>query len=140
MTNPQLKTVPLTIGDIEFQTTQFPAMKALEVMVILQGMSSAQNVPASTSLSQAAPQMMSNLTPQGARQLVLSVLQSTSAIIPSSSGKKIVMLDKQESIDLVFSGRLKVLFDVMAHAIEVNYGDFNEGSESPAPQDQTAGQ
>lgn len=135
----QLKTVPITIGDIEFQTTQFPAMKALEVMVMLQNMSATNNVPSTASLTQATPQLMASMTPQGVRQLVLGLLQSTQAILRVPVAR-IVTLDKQETIDLVFSGKLKMLFDVMAHAIEVNFGDFSEGSESPAPLNPTPGQ
>lgn len=134
----ELKTVAKTIGDIEFQTTQFPAMRALEVMVSLQRL--ATNVNPNMQLSQAAPTIMAGLDPAGARKMVLDLLQSTTALVKTAQGSRLITLDKQENIDLIFSGKLKVLFEVMAHAIEVNYGDFNDGSNDPAPLTQTLSQ
>ncbi|HEY6018998.1 MAG TPA: hypothetical protein VIY48_03630 [Candidatus Paceibacterota bacterium] len=118
----ELKTVSKVIGGMEFQTTQFPAVKALEVMSSLQKLQSAD-------MSKA----MSALKPGEAKALFLEVLQCTTTIIETPQGKKLITFDKAESLDRVFSGKLKTMFDVLAHAIEVNYGDFNEGSTDPAP-------
>jgi hypothetical protein len=132
-----LKTVSLTVGDIEFQTTQFPAMRALEVMVSLQRLAApAQGVNSNTQLSNAAPALMANLEPGAARKLVLDLLECTTALVRTPQSR-LIPLNKQENIDFIFSGKLKMLFDVMGHAIEVNFGDFSEGSEDPAPTTQT---
>lgn len=125
----ELKTVSKTIGDLEFQTTQFPAVKALEIMSSLQKLQSSD-------MSRA----MGNLKPGEAKALFLEVLQCTTTIIETPQGKKLITFDKQESLDRVFSGRLKMMFQVLEHAIEVNYGDFNEGSVDPAPLAQTLDQ
>ncbi len=136
-----LKTVPLIVklpdGDIEFQTTQFPAMKALEVMVTLQGLTAGANP--NQSVAQAAPNLLAGLDGPKARKLVLDVLECTTALVRNPVAK-LILLNTQVSIDQVFSGRLKLLFEVVAHAIEVNFGDFSEGSEDPAPLTQTPGQ
>ncbi len=132
-----LKTVPLVIDDIEFSTTQFPAMRALEVMVSLQRLTAGMNP--NTQLTAAAPGLLSGLDGPSAKKLVLDLLECTTALIRTPVAK-IVTLNKQETIDLVFSGKLKVLFQVVAHAIEVNFGDFSEGSDELAPQTQTPAQ
>lgn len=128
-----LKTVPTTINDIEFATTQFPAMRALEVMAMLQGLNTA-GVNPNASVSAAAPQLMAGLSGAALRKVVLETLQCTTALIrPEGGAARLVTLDRQENIDLIFSGRLKMLFQVIAHAVEVNFGDFDEGSNDPAP-------
>ena len=126
-----LKTVTLTVDDVEFSTTQFPAMKALEVMVSLQRLATA-NVSPNAQISQAAPALMSGLDGASAKKLVLDLLQCTTALVRDPA-PKLIQLTSQQAIDQVFSGKLKVLFQVIGHAIEVNYGDFNEGSPDPAP-------
>lgn len=121
----QLKSVPKEIDGIEFTTTQFPAMTALEVMGDLQRVASTANMNPNAQLSAVAPIM----TPK----MVIDLLRQTTALVKTPQGSKLLTLNTQENINLVFSGRLKILFDVIAHAIEVNFGDFNEGSADPAP-------
>lgn len=129
----QLKTVPLVIDDIEFSTTQFPAMRALEVMVTLQKMSAGHG--ASTSITSA----MIGMEPASMKKLVLDLLECTTALIRTPQ-PRLVTLNKTENIDLIFSGKLKMLFEVITHAVEVNYGDFGDGSTEPAPTTQTLDQ
>jgi hypothetical protein len=129
-----LKTVQLKIDDIEFSTTQFPAMRALEVMVNLQRLTAGMNPD--QSLAQAAPHLMAGLDGPAARKLVMDLFESTTALLRTPT-HKIVTLNSQANIDLVFNGKLKMLFQVVAHAIEVNFGDFGEGSDGPAPLTQT---
>ncbi len=139
-TLPSLKSVPLIIGDIEFSTTQFPAMRALEVMVSLQKLAGAmQGINPNTSLAAAAPQMMAGLEPGAAKRLVLDLLQSTTALVRTPT-TRLILLNTQENVDLVFSGKLKMLFEVIGHAVEVNFGDFSEGSAPDAPLTQTLDQ
>lgn len=136
-----LKTVSKTIGDVEYQTTQFPAMKALEVMVLLQRLSApTQGIAPSTQLSAAAPALFANLNPGQLRELVIEMFQCTTALVRTPQGSKLVALTDQKSIDLVFSGKLQDLFEVFGHAVEVNFGNFSEGSANPAPPTQTLDQ
>jgi len=130
-----LKTVPLEIDGIEFQTTQFPAMRALEVMVTLQKLTAGMNPNSQISASG----LMTGLDGPAAKRLVMDLLECTTAVVRSPV-TKLVSLDKQTNIDLIFSGKLPMMFKVIAHSIEVNFGDFNEGSEDPAPLAQTPGQ
>lgn len=130
-----LKTVPLIIEDIEFQTTQFPAMRALEVMVTL------QKIAASTSNqnAQLTTAMMATLDQASMKKLVLDLLECTTALVKGPP-TRLIALNKPDGIDQVFSGKLKMLFTVIQHAVEVNYGDFSEGSDDLAPQTQTPSQ
>jgi hypothetical protein len=128
-----LKTVPLEIDGIEFQTTQFPAMRALEVMVSLQKIAAGSNQNA-----QLAAAMMASLDQASMKKLVLDLLECTVALVKSPQAK-LIALNKPEGIDQVFSGKLRMLFTVIQHAVEVNYGDFNDGEET-APQAPTPGQ
>jgi len=130
-----LKTVPITIDDIEFNTTQFAAMRALEVMVTLQRLTAGMNPDSQVN----AAGLLAGLDGPGARKLVLDLLEGTTALVRTPT-HKIITLNTQANIDAVFSGKLKMLFQVIGHAIEVNFGDFNEGSEDPAPPTQTLGQ
>ncbi len=132
-----LKTVTKIIDDIEFQTTQFPAMRALEVMVTLQKIAAGSNQS-----EQLATAMMAGMDQASMKKMVLDLLECTTALVPGTAGSptKLIPLNKAEGIDRVFSGRLKMLFDVIHHAVEVNFGDFNEGSNDLAPQTLTQDQ
>lgn len=125
----ELKEETRELGGINFTVVQFPAMKALEVMVVLQNMT--PGASPDTDLSTAARAAMSKMDPKAMKQMVLDVLQCTTAHIPGTT--KLIPLTSQKEIDQVFSGKLKLLFEVIGFAIEVNYGDFKEGSEGSAP-------
>lgn len=122
------KTVSLTIDEIEFQTTQFPAMRALEVMVELQKASATSGTPNASVTSG----FMTGLSAQATKKLVMELLECTQALVHTPT-TKLVPLDKQTNIDLIFSGKLKMLFQVIGHVIEVNFADLTEGSEELAP-------
>jgi hypothetical protein len=133
----ELKSETKELGGIKFTVTQFPAMKAIEVMVSLQRMSAGMSPNAQ--LTQVAHQAMASADPAATQKMILDVLQCTTALVEAPE-LKLMNLGEKKNIDLVFTGRLKLLFDVMAFAIEVNYGDFKEGSEESAPQAQTPSQ
>lgn len=120
----QLKTETKEIDGTEFSVTQFPAMKALEVMGSLQKMAAGANP--NTQLAQAAAGGTMS------KQMVLDLLACTTALLREPK-TKLVGLTSQGAIDEVFSGRLRTLFRVIEFAIEVNFGDFKEGSEDSAP-------
>lgn len=123
----ELKTETKEIDGIEFTVTQFPAMKALEVMASLQNASSGMDP--NMKLGHIA---VGKMDPVAQRKMVLDVLQCTQALIREPS-LTLVALTDQKAIDRVFSGRLRTMFKVIEFAVEVNYGDFKEGSEDPAP-------
>lgn len=125
----QLKSETKEIDGIEFTVVQFPAMKALEVMVSLQRSSLGANPNAS--ISQAAS-AMAGMDPSATKKMVLDVLACTTALVRNPD-PKLIALNDQKGIDLVFSGKLRTLFRVIEFAVEVNYGDFKEGSEESAP-------
>ena len=139
-----LKTESFTATDgTIFNTTQFPAMHSLELMAQLMktigpALAALQGVSVDTDLSALGPALsgaLAGLKPNEASQLVLAVLASTTAQVTNPSGQqKIMQLNSREVIDLVFSNKLKTLFDVLEHALKVNYSDFFVGSDQVAPQ------
>ena len=145
----QMKSV--TIDGVEFQTDQFPAMHALEVLAQLvrvagPALSILSSANPETELSDLAPQLgaaLSGLKPADANELVRKLLSQTRAFVQAKDGgTRIVELTTEEKINQVFSGKLKVLFQVVGHSIRTNYGDFSEGSGSTdlAPGEKTSGQ
>jgi hypothetical protein len=140
-----LKTEAVTIDDIRFETTQFPAMRAFELLARLvksvgPAIGALTNIDPNTELSSIGPQLMaglSTLNPSEAAKLVEDVLACTTADVDN----KRISLSTKSNIDLVFSSKLKTMFKVLGHALKVNYQDFNEGSDPAAPltQNQSAG-
>jgi hypothetical protein len=139
-----LKTESTTIDGMEFQTTQFPAMASFNLLARLVKTLG----PAISALTAANPETdlrdlagplaagLQTLNADDASRLVLDVLSCTTALVQGPSGTKLVALNTQGNIDVVFSGRLMVMFKVLAHALKVNYEDFAGGSDPAAPQTQ----
>ena len=131
-----LKTESATIDNITFETTQFGAMRALELMGRLAqtigpaiGVMSAANPD--TPVEQLAPILanaMGNLKPGELFGLAMDVLANTSATLTVDG--KITRKDilTQGDFDTIFSGRLMTMFKAVVHALKVNYGDFGFGS------------
>ena len=136
-----LKSESLTIGDVEFSTQQFPAMRSLEVLTKLikvagPAMATLSSLDPKTELSAAVPQLMAalqGLEPKEAHNLVLELFAMTTALVRAPSGSKILTLNKQENIDQVFSGNIRNMFTVLGHSISVNYGDFFGGIDPALP-------
>lgn len=128
-------------GKLTCTTTQLPALQAFKLLAklgklmgpalgALKGVKLTQDksklVPALTTL-------LAGLDPDDSEALVVQILAGTIAI----HGGKVVEL-KQAAIDSVFGGRLILLFQVMAFALEANFADFFRGlapggGEAPAP-------
>ena len=133
-----LKTEPVEIDGIKFETTQFPAMAAFRLMarlikVIGPAMGVLKGATKDTTLESLAPALgaaLSNVSPDEAQSIALEILKCTTAEV----GGVLIGLTGQAPVDQVFSGRLSMLFKVLAHALKVNYGDFSEGSDPAAPQ------
>lgn len=138
-----LKSESVTIDEVEYTTTQFPAMTSFELLAKLvkqvgPALAIVASADAGDSLNSIAPALMSALSgldPVVARGLVVEVLASTSALVREANGSlRLVALNTPANIDIVFSGKLKQMFLVLGHALRVNYGDFSGGSDPAAPE------
>ncbi len=138
-----LKTETKTIDGVEFTTIQFPAMRSFELLAKLvkqigPALALMSSVDPDTQITDLAPHLMSALSglePAAARALVVDVLSNTQALLRDANGQaSLVELNRTETIDRVFSGKLRTMFVVLGHALKVNYGDFTEGSAPNAPQ------
>lgn len=137
-----LKTEPVTIGGILFETTQFPAMRSYALLTrLVKAIGPAMSILAAADkelrLEDMGPILgsaLANVTPAEAQGILLEALSCTTAEITDATGGRVIGLTGADKVDLVFSGRLKVMFQVFAHALKVNYSDFSEGSDQDAPE------
>lgn len=131
------KTETTTIDGVEYTTTQFSAMHSFGVLAELVKVAGPAIAVLTTAeqgqeITQLAPALMGalgGLDPEVAKNLVLKLLAMTYAIVDD----KKVDFTNQKAIDRVFTGNLKALFQVVGHAISVNYSDFFAGSASSTP-------
>ncbi len=147
----KLKSESITLDGIEFTTTQFVALVGfkLELRLIkligpaLLALASADpgaNVlSALGSLGSELAGALASLDPSEAIQLAQEVLAGTTATLRDPTGGREVILATAENINLVFSGRLRTMHQVLMHAIKVNFGDFMPGSAPAAPTLQASG-
>lgn len=130
---------------IKYTTTQFGAMRSLELLARLvktvgPALGALTRLDASTQLA-SAPELVSalgSLEPTEASSLVKALMANTTALITDEKGMRNVLLASQEAIDSVFSGRVFTMFKVLGFIIKVNFGDFTQGSAPSAPQPQAA--
>lgn len=133
-----------TIGDLEITVTQFPALKSFSLLarlgkVIAPALGKVQGLTLESDVSALGPalaELFSRLDEADASALVRDVLASSHAVYDG----KLVPLDRAETIDLVFSGRMRLLLEVLRFALEVNYGDFFGGALAAAPDQKAASQ
>lgn len=132
-----LKSESVEFDGIIFETTQFPAMRAYGLLarlvkVIGPAMSVLAGADKDTRLEDMGPVLggaLANVTPAEAQSLLLEIFGSSTAQVTDQTGPRILQLGTQAGVDQVFTGRLKVMFKVLAHALKVNFGDFSEGSD-----------
>lgn len=135
-----LKTVSKDLGDLTYTTTQFPAMRSVQLLTrlakvagpVLAALAGAQPTD---DISVHAPKLagaLAGLEPVEASSLVADVLMCTAVAVPDAAGGRRIEFTSATNIDLVFSGRLGDLFKILMWVIEVNYGDFSVGS-APQP-------
>lgn len=141
-----LKTESTTVDDIEFKTTQLPAMRAFALLARLvkligPAMGALAGMDMAADLTTAAPALagaLSGLDPDEATELARQILVNTTALVrDQGGGLREVSLNSNESINQIFSGRVRAMLTVLVHAIRVNYQDFSVGSAPAAPK-QTA--
>jgi hypothetical protein len=81
-------------------------------------------------MGSAVDQLFKRLTPELMQSAMLDLLPSTVVVRPDSEGKlERIELTSIHKINRA-CGNLKTLLRVMQHALEVNYGDFFEGSDA----------
>lgn len=127
------KSESIELDGLTFRTTQFAAMKGFALLAKLAKLIG----PALAALSGAAPDTdVATLAPalMGAMRdlddaqmsaLAAEILAQTS-VMADGSGKK--DFSDRKNIDVVFTGRLMLLFKVLGHAVRVNFADFFAGS------------
>lgn len=132
----KLKYEEVEIDNIKFGTTQFPAMRSLELMgKLVQTIGPALGVISTadpnTPLEQLAPVLagaLSNLKPAELGTLALEILAGTSATVETDGKFRRLDIMSKKDFDEVFSGRLMTMFKAVLHALQVNYADFGFGS------------
>lgn len=140
-----LKYEEVEIDGIKFGTTQFAAMRSLELLgKLVQTVGPALGVISTadpnTPLEQLAPVLagaLSNLKPHELGPLAMEILAGTTATleVDGKYGRKDLL--SKNDFNEVFSGRLMTMFKAIMHALKVNYADFGLGSgpakDAPSP-------
>lgn len=138
-----LKTVTERIDDIEFKTTQLPAMQSFTLLAKLTKVAgpiftALGGLKPDADVMELVPMMavaLKDMDPSELTSLALEVLKGTKAVIDDPvRGTRQVDFLSQEGVNVVFNGRLLTMLKVMMHAIKVNYGDFLGGSAPSAPE------
>lgn len=122
------------IDDVEFRTTQLPAMRAYPLFIRLGKvlgpvLTSLQGVSLSADVSSLGPILapaFSAIDPDEATRLMTDLLVSTRAVIEG----KVIELSSEAGINKVFTGRLPLLFKVLGFAAQENFAGFLSGSGS----------
>jgi hypothetical protein len=135
-----LKTEEATLGEFRFTCTQFPAMRgtvllARLVKIMGPALAALMKLDPNAALTDTAvvgelSGAFAALNPDEIPPLVAQILQCTSVATEDGT---IIALDKPTSIDLVFSGRLFLMFQAVGFALRVNFGNFSAGSAPAAP-------
>jgi hypothetical protein len=121
------------------KTQQFPAMRATRLFMqvaktIGPALGALMQLDPETQLAAAGPELagaLANLDPDQAEKLVPEILGSTQA---QTEDGKFIALNTKSNIDLVFSGRLMTMFQVLGFVLQVNFRDFTSGvSVAPKP-------
>jgi len=131
-----LKTDDKMIGDFKVTVRQFPAMRAFALLTRLLetigpalGELAALDPNTQLDLAGAAfANVFAKLDSKKAVELVPEILAGTAVLVPDDKGGREYSLQKRENIDIVFSGHLAALFQSIAFAVQVNFGDFMQGS------------
>lgn len=131
-----LKYEETEIDGIRFGTTQYGAMRALELMgklaqTVGPALGALSMADMGTDLDKFAPVIgiaLRDLKPAELSSLVIDVLSGTTATLTEEGKVRRSDLMTREQIDRVFSGKLMTMFKAILHALKVNYADFGFGS------------
>ena len=129
-----IETRTKTIDGTEFRTTQLPAMRAYPMFIRLGKiigpiLGSLQGVSLHTELSELGSALgpaFSAIDPDEATRLMVDMFVSTRALVDG----KVLDLSSEASINRVFTGRLPLMFKVLAFVVQENFADFFAGSGS----------
>jgi hypothetical protein len=137
-----IKTESKTVDGIQVTTTQLPAMRAFKlffrlVRLIGPALGAFGDFDPKTDLKEVmkamSPSFMaafSSLDPEEATALACAILENTVAFIP---GQGNIQLNNQAALDIVFSGRVKAMLNVVVFAVQVNFSDFFDGDAPAVP-------
>ena len=134
-----LKQETKEIDGLTFTTRQFPAMRAFNLMarlakaagpVLMLVDANGEGLSLNAGMIQS---VLGSLDPREVTALLPEVLNSTTALVPDATGGREFSLADSKNIDLVFSGRLPVLFQVIGFALQVNFQGFSIGSVPGVP-------
>ena len=126
-----------TIDGLEVKVTQLPALRAFNLLARLGKMlapliKAGSKMSLDDDVSKLAPvigEALSQLDDQGASDLAIQILASTSVI----QDGKIKPLNQPELIDSVFTGRMQTMLKTLAFTLKVNFADFfDQASASEA--------
>lgn len=130
------------LDGVSFTTTQLPAMRAYPLFIRLlktigPALGALSRLKPEDDLSGVMPQLagaLTSLEPQAAEAIALEVLSTTTATLTNPAGQAMVIgLSSPTNMDIVFSGRIKLMFQAIGFAIRVNYADFFGGATPSAP-------
>lgn len=135
-----LKHEETEIDGIKFSTTQYGAMRGLELLgklakTVGPAMGALSSAETGTDIEKFAPVIavaLRDLQPNELVSLSVDILSGTSATITDNNTMRRVDLVNRDALDKVFSGRLTTMFKVLLHALKVNFSDFGFGSAAPS--------
>jgi hypothetical protein len=138
-----IKSETRTIGGMEFTTTQFPAMQALRIsaqlaktigpgllQVLGLGVDGKDLLKADVTLViPAIADMLMRLEPTEVPEHVRMLLSNTVVTI---NGRQ-ATLNNDDTINAVFTGKLKHIFHALKFVLEVNFADFFADASNANP-------
>jgi len=134
--NEGLRTETRDIEGIEITTTQLPPLRALALMPrlgkVIAPMLALDGVSMDSDVRELVPalvQMLDTLSGDEATALTRALLASTTALLDG----KMVQLNRDETLTMVFAGRLKAMVLAVAFAVGVNYGEFFAKGPAASP-------
>jgi len=129
-TDIKLNTETKTIGDLEVTVTAFLPIPAMELQarllkIVGPALGMLGKVTMDSDVKELGPLIgtaLMNVQPGELPALVRDVLKSTSVVY---RGKNLT-LDKIDTINIVFAGRLRAMYEVIGFTLMVNFSDFFE--------------
>lgn len=132
------KTISTSGGDFKFATTQLPAVRGFklfgrlvkQVGPLFGAFASLGDISPDMDISGAIPALagaLAQMDPDELLSLSREILASTTVHIPDATGGRVMPLSTDENINIVFTGRLRMMIEVLLFVIGVNFSDFLPG-------------
>lgn len=127
-----LKTSNRRIGELDVDTTQLPARRALKLAgklgrVLAPAFGKVKGLTGQSDLADLAPALgafFDGLPPNEYDDLLVEILASTNVTADVNGQRRRVGLDDVKRIDEVFGADMMGLINVCIFALQVNYADF----------------